>query len=113
MVETVFAESHSQFDGANIARMSKNVRDRQVAETMPIMDSRAIHHNRAHLTVNHFIWIREVLFQRRRDGDHLERRSWLGDTAHSSVPHPFRADAARLDRDEGWALSQIRNLACA
>ncbi len=76
-VESVFAQAQRDLDRAHVARLRQHAPHRQQAVRLRVADAHAVVDDRSHLAVEHFVRVREFLFQRRRNRHQLERRSGL------------------------------------
>src|SRR3954467_15333556 len=85
MVKALFAESQRSQDGAHIARLLHDLRNREIPEWLVVVDLSPEDDDRAHLAINHFVGPGQLLLERRRYGDDLEGRTGLVDVTHGAV----------------------------
>ena len=69
------AELKSNLDRAYIAGMRKNVANAEHSERMPVMNQPAREENGAHLTIHHFVRVRDSVFNCAGHGDYFEGRT--------------------------------------
>ena len=75
-----------------------------------VADAHPVVNDRAHLAVKHFIRIRNLLFERRRDRHQLERRSWLVHITHRAIGQRAGSNLFPQIRIEGRTVGQRQNL---
>src|SRR6185503_5462847 len=69
------ADSHSEFDRGNVARLCESFSNRQRSEWLMIVDQASGDSDRTHLAVDVIGGLSEVLLQRGRESDDFECRT--------------------------------------